>query len=348
MRSLPQHIEQELQDAAYELPNLPDGVLVKDAHLTEALRLIAGLPRVEQASLQDTRRKDVAVTQKLPIDLVFAGGTCLSKAHGTIKRMSEDIDFKVHLREMPEGYKAGQLVSVESRLRAMHKGLETLLVNEGFSISKPVTSGVKNPLVRDSRRYYELELDYAEPHNEEPLGAQALRSALKLELMAQADPIPHEVLKVGYLHRQLLGIPDPDAFEIPCISRDVTLAEKVLSFLRRYAWELSGNHRGPFDTALVRHVYDTWRMTEEDPLLLARAKGIFQRLAVGDAFQFGTQYPAFKIDPMGILRQTLKDLPQAQINDNFNARLVPLVYVEMPPFDEIYQKFCVIASEMLS
>lgn len=348
MRSLPPHIELDLQDAAYELPNLPDGVLVKDAHLTDALRLIANQPRFEQASLIDTRRSHVPVMQELPIDLVFAGGTCLSKAHGTIKRMSEDIDFKVHLRDVPEGYKVGQFVSVESRLRAVHKGLETALVSAGFSISKQVSPKAQNPVVRDSRRYYELELDYTETREGEQLAAPALRAALKLEVMAQLAPIPHEMLKVGYLHRQLLGMNDPDAFEIPCIFRNVTLAEKVLSFLRRYAWELSGNHRGPFDTALVRHVYDTWRMTEEDPLLLAQAKVVFQQLAAGDAMQFGAQFAAFKTDPMGILRQTLKDLPYAEIHENFNTRLVPLVYVDLPAFDEVYEKFRVIANELLS
>lgn len=347
MRNLPPHIVQELQDAAYELENLPDGVLLKDAHLTDALRLIGEFPRFEQASLIDKRRKGVPATIELPIDLIFAGGTCLSKAHGTIKRMSEDIDFKVHLRDVPEGYKVGTLHSVESRLRSIHKSLETLLVSAGFSIAEPVSPRTQNPVVRDSRRYYELELDYSQHQVGVKLGAPALRPVLKLELMAQSAPIPHNVLKVGYLHRQLLGLNDPNAFEIPCISRDVTLAEKVLSFLRRYAWELSGKHRGPFDTALVRHVYDTWRMTEEDPSLLARAKSIFEQLAAGDALQFGAQYPEFLSDPIGILRTTLENLPYAEIRENFNTRLVPLVYVEMPPFDVVYEKFCGTASELL-
>lgn len=347
MRSLPPHIRQELQDAAYELPNLPDGVLVKDAHLTDALRLIARLPRVEHARLVDTRGKNSSETQPLAMDMVFAGGTCLAKAHGTIQRMSEDMDFKLHLREVPQGYKVGLLVSVESRLRALHRVLEQSLVKDGFSIVAPSTPQDKNPIVLDARRYYELELDYAESRENQALAAPALRAALKLELKAQSTPIAHEMLKVGYLHRQLLGMQDGDAFEIPCISREVTLAEKVLSFLRRHAWRMSGNHRGAFDSALVRHVYDIWRMTEDDPGLLVRSKRLFPQLVAADALQFGAQYPAFRDEPIGILLQALRELPHAEIEEDFSTRLAPLVYVQLPPFNEVFEKFRGVAAELL-
>ncbi|QMV74339.1 nucleotidyl transferase AbiEii/AbiGii toxin family protein [Comamonas piscis] len=347
MRSLPPHIRQELQDAAYELPNLPDSVIVKDAHLTDALRLIARLPRVEHARLVDTRDTNAPETQVLAMDMVFAGGTCLAKAHGTIQRMSEDIDFKLHLTEVPQGYKVGSLVSVESRLRALHRVLEQSLVKDGFSIAEPYTPQDKNPIVLDGRRYYELELDYAESGESQALAAPALRAALKLELKAQSTPIAHEMLKVGYLHRQLLGMQDPDAFEIPCVSREITLAEKALSFLRRYAWRMSGNHRGAFDTALVRHVYDIWRMTEDDPELLGRSKRLFPQLVAADALQFGAQYPAFRNEPMGVLQHTLRDLPLAEIEKDFKTRLAPLVYIEVPPFEEVFEKFRDVATELL-
>ena len=30
--------------------------------------------------------------------LIFAGGTCLAKAHRLVKRMSEDVDFKIQIK----------------------------------------------------------------------------------------------------------------------------------------------------------------------------------------------------------------------------------------------------------
>jgi predicted nucleotidyltransferase component of viral defense system len=31
--------------------------------------------------------------------LIFAGGTCLAKAHKIVKRMSEDVDFKIQFKQ---------------------------------------------------------------------------------------------------------------------------------------------------------------------------------------------------------------------------------------------------------
>src|ERR1700693_1208343 len=37
----------------------------------------------------------VASVDATPFHLVFAGGTCLARAHKLIRRMSEDVDFKI-------------------------------------------------------------------------------------------------------------------------------------------------------------------------------------------------------------------------------------------------------------
>lgn len=39
--------------------------------------------------------------------MVFAGGTCISKAHGLISRMAEDIDIKVLLAPTEKPLKKG-------------------------------------------------------------------------------------------------------------------------------------------------------------------------------------------------------------------------------------------------
>src|SRR5690606_40970664 len=60
--------------------SLPPGVLEKDLLVTEALS---------------------AITRHAygPVKPIFCGGTCLSKAHRLIERMSEDIDFKLVVPE---------------------------------------------------------------------------------------------------------------------------------------------------------------------------------------------------------------------------------------------------------
>ena len=68
------------------------GLLEKDEHLTDALRALFAL-RLEG------------------MQLVFCGGTSLSKAYGLIERMSEDADLKVVIPD------AGQASRAEIRRR---------------------------------------------------------------------------------------------------------------------------------------------------------------------------------------------------------------------------------------
>ena len=91
------------------LTSLPPGIFEKDLLITEVLRTV------------------VAVDSN-GIGLVFCGGTCLSKAHGLIERMSEDIDFKLVL---PEGLSR----SARSRLLSQFKKrLAAVLEDAGFSV----------------------------------------------------------------------------------------------------------------------------------------------------------------------------------------------------------------------
>lgn len=77
-------------------------ILMRDdiAELIEVTQIITGLKK-------GIIEKDYYVTRLLCIlspvhniyfKLVFAGGTCLAKAHQLTKRMSEDADFKIQLR----------------------------------------------------------------------------------------------------------------------------------------------------------------------------------------------------------------------------------------------------------
>ena len=68
----------EALDAEADLGGVTTALLEKDEHLTDALRAVFAL--------------DFEC-----VELVFCGGTSLSKAHGLIERMSEDADLKVVL-----------------------------------------------------------------------------------------------------------------------------------------------------------------------------------------------------------------------------------------------------------
>jgi len=68
--------EQLLQDIAIEL-GVDPAFIEKDWYAIQVLAAIAGIEPEQIAP-------------------VFCGGTCLSKAHGLLKRFSEDLDFRGH------------------------------------------------------------------------------------------------------------------------------------------------------------------------------------------------------------------------------------------------------------
>ena len=49
--------------------------------------------------------------------LIFSGGTCLSKAHKITKRMSEDIDFKIQLKKINNKFSKTQLLKELKKFR---------------------------------------------------------------------------------------------------------------------------------------------------------------------------------------------------------------------------------------
>lgn len=283
--------------------------------------------------------------------MVFAGGTCLTKAHGLIDRMSEDIDFKVYLEEIPAGYSIEGQHSLASRLRNLHEKIEQRLKEIGFTF-EDVSSFTENPLVRSSRRYYELSIDYSTAQQEGTTKIAALRPKLKLEIMVSPHSLSHEYKEISYLHRKLLGLSDSSSFELACIDLHTMLAEKVLAFLRRHAWLWSGNQRGSFDDALVRHIYDVSQLITSHPELLENTKNLFKYFVQQDVQQFGNQYPEFRNSPFSTLRDALQQAKTEQrlfIQKNFEKKLIPLLTTtDVVDFEVIFEKFCVVADALLN
>ena len=85
---------QRLEDLSAEgLVKLPLAIAAKDVHVTDVLKALSAL-RVARHDFKDLDIRREAARVDGGIVLVFAGGTCLSKAHRLIERMSEDIDIK--------------------------------------------------------------------------------------------------------------------------------------------------------------------------------------------------------------------------------------------------------------
>ena len=114
------------------------------------------------------------------IQAVFCGGTSLSKGHGVIQRMSEDIDFKLVL---PASWSRSQ---ARRKLSACRKELAETMRAADFDLPE---AGI---VTLDENRYFCFSLGYMPQF---PL-VPALRAELRLDFTAHTpllDPVPVQV-----------------------------------------------------------------------------------------------------------------------------------------------------------
>ena len=296
---------------------LDEAVLEKDLLLTEVLHALSA-------------------TDSEGIGLVFCGGTCLSKAHRLIERMSEDIDFKLIV---PEGLSR----TARSRMLSQYKKrLAQDLEQMGFLVP------ADQIVARDENSYVALHLHY---ESQFPPVA-SLRPEIKIELNARPPALPTVSLPIRSMLSHLLDAasfassPSP---AIACVGIEETLAEKVLSFLRRTAEARAGRNRAPYDDRLVRHLYDVRAISRVlQDLELPRAH--FAAMVAGDARQFRNQYPEFEGNPAAPMRAVLRELQDGAGNfaKDYTRFVDELVFGEAVSFDEARAAFIEIADQLVS
>ncbi|WP_354682480.1 nucleotidyl transferase AbiEii/AbiGii toxin family protein [Cupriavidus necator] len=327
------------------LGDLHPAVAEKDQHITDALHALANIRLSHIACHRNRSKGDPRPARiELSTQLVFAGGTCLSKAHRIIERMSEDIDIKVMLEAVPDGYVLPKGQSDRARLGDLHRAVEACLTGLGFGNVK--LEQMDNPITRDSRRYYCLMVSYDSRFRDL---SGVLRPQLKLELIHRSLELGMEKLEMGYMLDQFVSRKDPLRFSMACISVAETLAEKVLSLLRRCAWKWDGHQRGPLDPTLVRHVYDVWRIATSRPVAMDGALQVFPAVVNKDRLAFRGQHPEFDRDPHGVLSRALKGAATDRaLRDDFAQQLTPLVFAtEKPDFHTCFTAFHAMARRLL-
>lgn len=349
MKTILAALKLDIEDASSAglLSTLPPAVVEKDIHITEVLQVLARIQPSHRAFLQANpgRHTSSPAFVDVATRLVFAGGTCLAKAHGLIERMSEDIDIKVVLDPVPDGYALPKGQGDRMRLGHLYAQIQREILALGFTLVQG--DGVENPEIRNNRRHCGLALAYAAQFQDV---AGVLRPQLKLEMMHRHPLLPVEEHALGYLFDKMVPGVLPHRFSMPVISVAETLAEKVLAFLRRIAWERSVTSPAVADNALVRHVYDVWRIVHEQPQAIQAARSIFPDLVIREVQEYGAQDPNFSQSPYKVLHATLAAAKvREDIQRNFEVRLKPLLFAaERPEFNFCFDVFYTIALELLN
>jgi len=249
-----------------------------------------------------------------PFRLVFGGGTALSRAHGLIRRMSEDIDLKI----------AADISPTRGQLRTLRGTITDALLAAGFEFD-PANKAHRESANESRYTIYRL------PYPQITAGEGVLRPEIQIETAFWPIRLGTESRKVSSFIAEAYS----SSAEIPsisCISITETAAEKFVALTRRAGAELA-DAGGPRDSTLVRHIYDLHMLREHFDL--ANVVSLAKEIMVADAQDFGHQFPAYKNDPIA---ETLRAIDGIITDNSFRERyaafLRDMVYGEKPEYSE--------------
>ena len=222
---------QEFKEIIYEVAqvlNLSPALVEKDIYVTKALHTLA--------DIEDKNFR-----------LVFQGGTCLAKAHHLIKRMSEDIDFRIETLSQPTNLGKE---ATRRALRIFRHNIIDSLSDSGFAIDEAKVR------VKDTGNFMSIILDYKPLFNP----VVEMRPELWLEFITINTRIATHRLPISSLVSQVLGKHiATESKAITCISVLETAVEKWVALTRRVASiERGYRHKSKKDMTLVRHLYDLY------------------------------------------------------------------------------------------
>ncbi len=204
-----------IEEAAEFFTSCPPSYIEKDWYVTQIIALLSKLKYDK-------------------LDLVFAGGTALSKAHKVIQRMSEDVDFKVSLPKELQSRKS---------LSNLRKYIANVIENSGLNIV------INKTKARNENKLFSFEIDYPKYFEH----SSGLRSHILLEFNVKevkAEPIYKSVS--SFINELTKDIAEVD--QIACLN----LVENSADKLSALSWRIPDRIRSNIydDPSIVRHLHD--------------------------------------------------------------------------------------------
>lgn len=278
-----------IHDVAEELNISEPSLIEKDFHVTAVLVLISKInPEF--------------------YDIVFSGGTCLSKTVKGLGRMSEDVDLKLVLNKEGMELSASAL---KKDLRDFKKKMSQVFIDNGYE-SEIICQ-------ENSNKHVEWQLQY----NPILSISEALRPQIQVETTVCDSFNQYSKKDLCSLVVGVMG-EEAEVKSLNCVTPTHTAAEKVVSLLRRVA----GNYRHDKwgDERIVRHVYDVHILFTGN-LIEESFYSIFHEVILSDGLKFKNQYIEFFENYNDECLLALDELESNfKYSDNYKKFLGPLVY----------------------
>lgn len=300
MRSIPPELANVIRDARAEnLIGFTEASLEKDVHISAVLNL---LPELSNDGYS----------------IIFCGGTSLIKAHRLIDRMSEDVDLKVAI---PDG------VSVNSQrklLGSIKQEFTVLLESAGFGIAETKA---------DNNNFH---FEFAVLYESQFAPSAALRNGIKIEFTKTTPRIPTQLLSTTALIGDVVS-DFQERVDIECLSLEETLAEKVVSYLRR-TLPYFLNTPGQYEDQLVRHIYDVYKLRQL-PLDFTVAQVAARHAYLEDSVRYKNASAKFILTPRTELLSSLDQINRDYIESNYTKFVEELLSKQGPDLDTAIEVF---------
>lgn len=227
--------------------------------------------------------------------LIFAGGTCLAKAHRLVKRMSEDVDFKVV-------FKGAEIFSKTRFLKILKEFRHQIME----SISFPDIS-ITNSAVRNEGKYMRIELTYPALFSSNEI----LRPHLLLEFTVSEARLPTKWLGINSIIEDTLALaPFSPSSLINCISINETAIEKWVSLTRRITAIYKKYDAD--DATLIRNLYDLSAIKQADKIDENFFK-LAKIIVLQDGQEFKNQHPEYAANPSSEIQESIRLLKSESI-----------------------------------
>lgn len=268
--------------------------------------------------------------------IVFTGGTALTKAHVNTFRMSEDVDFKL----VP----TDSFTQLTSRNLKRQSRKDIKLSIQSLIQESELFSIIDEPIVMDEYRYICFDIRYPQSHRKTP----CLRPFIKLELTESNGLSKTQQKSIQSIYSETLKL-TPEVKAIYCSSLLETQAEKILSMLRRTA-SAARNSKRADDETLIRHIYDTYRIQKYAPSNIEVLSQLFIQVLAQDIKRYGNQYPELTDSAIHELRYGLSLLSNdPKFAMRFDNYVNPMVYAnEQITWDTAFALFYDLANQVLN
>ena len=289
--------------------------------------------------------------EELTGQLMFKGGTSLSKAYDVIHRFSEDIDLVIskgapRISEvnspMEEGIsgnerkrrtkalkEAAQAYVAEQIMPALAREIEAALgVTDGWSLELDPEDNDRQTLLFNYPQTRGYGLNYGNDYGGGADGGY-IKPRIKLEFGARGDTEPSELKAITpYLAAEF---PDelPDAtLEIPTLAATRTFWEKVTILHMLH-------HSGKLRDGMSRHYYDTFMLAYAgiDGEALAQPN-LLAEVVHNKSLMFADKSASYETALVGSLRLSPSDVIADDLKRDYDAMAVMFMR-EPPTFEEL-------------